>query len=60
MKYQAVLSHVTGKVETLKTNDSADAYLILRDARENPFLKSAMIQAVSVTGQVVTLGRFIH
>lgn len=60
MKYETIITHCTGRVETLKADNSADALASFQNSRDVPFYTQGFMQAVSETGSRVTMQRFKH
>jgi hypothetical protein len=58
MKYQTIVTGISGKVETIKSDDSGMAREVFANAKESPFHVAGFIQSISETGQPVTLERF--
>jgi hypothetical protein len=60
MLYETIVSHVTGRVETIRANDSGIARTVFNDAMRSPFLVSGILRSVSICGEATTLKFFRH
>lgn len=64
MRYETILTHITGRVETISRDSSGEALdpisarALIAFAKDNPFLQSGFLRSVSMTGQAATLERF--
>lgn len=55
MKFQVILTNVTGKVETIAADAGRAVY---QDAKDNPFIVAAALQSVPEFAAPITLERF--
>ena len=60
MLYETVVSHITGRVETIRANDSENARTIFNEAKHSHFLISGILRSVSLCGEATTLESFHH
>jgi hypothetical protein len=60
MLYETIVCHVTGRVETIRANDSGIAHTVFNDAKHSPFLVSGILRSVSICGEATTLESFRH